>query len=220
MSHHLHPTVARAAAFMSAYPAPWAICGGWAIDAWLGRQSRDHLDVDITIFAGDQLALFAHLRDWHMVPHDAVTPESREPWDGRELVLPAHIHARPPGEENRALLASWVTPPHTNARDGLDFDIVLNTREGATWLLREGPRVALPWPEAVCELAPGIPVATPEVLLFYKATAYHGLPDYPRPHDRADFDALLPHIPPDRRAWLHTAIATATPAHPWLPALA
>jgi hypothetical protein len=47
---------------MSSFPAPWALCGGWAIDAWLGRQTREHGDVDVSVFLQDQRALFEHLR--------------------------------------------------------------------------------------------------------------------------------------------------------------
>lgn len=220
MPSGLHPHVARMAAAMAAYPAAWALCGGWAVDYWLGRQTRDHRDIDITVFVEDQVALFAHLRDWNMVPHDAVTPEVRDLWDGRTLVLPAHIHARPPGEENRRRVISWVTPPYTQAADGEDLELVVNERQGGDWILHDEARISRPLDRCVATAPGGLPVARPEVLLFYKATAYWGDGKHPRSHDTADFKALAPLLAPNDAAWLRTAIHTCIPDHPWLAHLA
>ncbi len=35
--------VAEVADLMSTYRHMWCLCGGWAVDAWLGRQTRDLL---------------------------------------------------------------------------------------------------------------------------------------------------------------------------------
>ena len=87
--------VADIARVMATYPHAWALCGGWAVDAWLGEVSREHQDIDIVVFDDDQLAAYEHLRadGWHLVAHDeAVGGSVRDLWDGRPLVLPAHIH--------------------------------------------------------------------------------------------------------------------------------
>lgn len=216
MQSELHRHVARMAAVMAGYPAPWALCGGWAVDWWLGRQTRDHGDIDITVFSSDQPALFAHLRDWNLVPHDAVAPAGSDPWDGHVLVLPAHIHARPPGAENRARVVSWVTPPYVNARDGLDLELVINEGRDDAWVLSEDPALSLPFARAIARTPGGVPIARPEVLLYYKATAHWGEAGDPRPRDTADFAALSPLLDPDAAAWLRAAIAAHAPDHPWL----
>lgn len=215
MSFELHPHVARMADAMVGYPGPWAFCGGWAVDCWLGEQRRDHADIDITVFSEDQDALYQHFREWNLIPHDAKAPENKELWTGWRLETPAHIHARPPGEKNRALVISWVTPPHTQATDGEDLELVVNDREGQSWVLSNEPRITVPFERAVAELG-GAPVAVPEVIAFYKATAYWGTKGHPRPHDISDFAALLPLVPDARRAWLHESIAALHPGHPWL----
>src|SRR5690606_7406427 len=100
-------------------------------------------DIDISVFLDGQHALFAHLDGWNLVAHDATLPDSREPWDGRPLELPAHIHARPPGDENSELVRRWVTPPYRQAGDGQDFDFVLNERDSTNWVLNREPLVTL-----------------------------------------------------------------------------
>src|SRR5262245_287014 len=35
----------------------WAIAGGWAIDLWLGRQTREHHDVEVVVLRDDQVRI-------------------------------------------------------------------------------------------------------------------------------------------------------------------
>jgi hypothetical protein len=37
--------------------APWWIAGGWAIDLFLGKQTREHEDVDVLFLRRDQDAV-------------------------------------------------------------------------------------------------------------------------------------------------------------------
>ena len=45
---------------------PWWIAGGWAIDLFLGRQTRTHGDTDVLICRDDQLAVQNLLSDWDL----------------------------------------------------------------------------------------------------------------------------------------------------------
>lgn len=207
------------AGLMSSFDRPWFVCGGWAVDAWLGRVTRQHGDFDITVFHDDQRALFHHLSGWNLIAHDPNVPDATtEPWDGRTLDLPAHIHARPGGALNRDLVEAWVRTPGSQARDGQDLEVILNESDGTRWVMDEGRLVSLPVDRSF-RPALGVPVAVPEALMFFKATAYHGMPGYPRAHDEADFVALLPLLSGDQRDWLEQAISRRSPAHPWLATL-
>ncbi|HYI25190.1 MAG TPA: hypothetical protein VD767_07260, partial [Thermomicrobiales bacterium] len=46
------------------YPGRWAIAGGWAIDLFLGGQTRPHGDIDIQIDHADAGILHASLPGW------------------------------------------------------------------------------------------------------------------------------------------------------------
>jgi len=206
--------VARIAGLFATFPAPWALCGGWAVDAWLGRITRDHFDVDITVFGSDQGRLRKHLGGWTLIPHDAVVPDSKEPWDRRELVLPAHIHAA----EDAEVALAWVTSPHLPPAEPIKLDLQLNERGADGWLLHPEPRVACAVERATAESRWGLPTVVPEVLAFYKATAYFDDPRFVgrRAQDEADFRALADLLGPDAASWLRVAVEAARPGHPWL----
>lgn len=198
---------------MSTFPAPWALCGGWAVDAWLGGQTRDHLDVDICVFIQDQRALFDHLGGWQLVAHGPnAAVDTNEPWDGRRLDLPVHIHGRL--DKGEALPDGILTP-----QQGFSLDIQFGDRFRRDWILSPRPRIRVPLQEAVQQSPWGLPTVVPEVLLFFKATAYFGIEEQMtggRFQDEPDFLALLPQVAEDQRHWLRESIALLHQDHPWL----
>jgi len=204
--------VARVADLMSNFRPRWSLCGGWAVDAWLARQTRDHGDIDIAVFQDDLRALFEHLAGWQLIAHDpTVAGNTSEPWDGRPLVLPAHIHARSPDAGHR--LPDRLDAP---AQQGFGLDIQINERTGRGWVFSREPRLTMPLRRCVKQAAWGLPTLVAEVLLFYKA---YTRPKEPRPHYDLDFLALLPHLTNEQRDWLREAISLVHPGHPWLPQL-
>src|SRR5262245_17467073 len=71
---------------------PWFFAGGWAIDPFLGRPTREHADVEITVARNDQIRLQTYLRGWTL---QKVAEGRLQPWNlGERLELPVHeIHA-------------------------------------------------------------------------------------------------------------------------------
>jgi hypothetical protein len=189
---------------MSSYPAHWALCGGWAVDAWLGRISREHGDLDISVFVDDQRALFEHLAGWQLLAHDpAWAPGGNDRWwePARTLGPRTHIHARPP-HRSGAMPADGIATDE----DGFSQEFYLEDRDGTDWILHRTPRLAMPVTAAVRPSPWGVPAVVPEVLLFFKAQDL-------RRRDHADFHELLPQLSAEQRAWLRDAVALLR--HPW-----
>jgi len=198
--------VTHIAELMSTFPAPWALCGGWAVDAWLGRQTRDHDDIDISVFIEDQRALFDHLAGWQLIAHDPnVDGDTAGLWDGRRLDLPGHLHGRPDAGEG---LPDRADAP---SQQGFGLDIQLGDRSDDDWVLSRQPHVGLPLERGVQQSPWGLPTVVPEALLFFKAGDL-------RRRDKLDFMALLPHLTQEQSDWLRSAISLV--GHPWLPQLA
>lgn len=197
----------------------WFLCGGWAADAWLGRQTRHHGDVDIAVFHDDQRALFAHLSGWALVGHDPnVADDTTEPWTGRHLDLPAHIHVPAIGSP----LATSTSVTHS----AFEFEFELVERSDHDWVLNREHHIAVPPDRAARRSTWGLPTAAPEVVLFYKAGGHltpaeaEASSDVLRPRDEHDFHALLPILTEAQRSWLRESLAKVRPEHPWLAKLA
>jgi len=223
LSNQIPETVARVAETMRDYPGRWVLSGGWAVDAWLGEETRDHGDIDVSVFAQDAQKLYEHLPGWQLVGHDATVPnDTNELWDGRPLVLPAHLHARNPRPED-----GMPEPGVLTKEQGFGVEFVFNElTDDGEWMLyfipndAQGftptPVLSVPLDLCVQESPWGVPTLAPELLLFYKATAYKGSRNYLRRRDHLDFERLLPRLTGDQRSWLGDAIAKVESDHPWL----
>jgi hypothetical protein len=204
---------------MSGFREPWALAGGWAVDAWLGRVTRYHQDVDFAVF--DQPALSEHLTGWQLIGHEERAEGDQggaDLWDGRPLVPPAHFHGRPP--ELSGPLPDRFDDAGMRVvfpADGFWADIQLCERSGDEWILNREPNVALPLAGAIRWPVWGLPTVAPDAILFLKATMYVGTKNHLRPHDEADFVALIPLLTDEQRAWLREAVSRAyVGEHPWV----
>lgn len=76
----------------------WAVAGGWAIDLWLGEQTREHHDLEVVVARTDQLAVHDVLRtDWDLYCLDPPGSGWR-PWTGDPITAPAfQLQARRAG---------------------------------------------------------------------------------------------------------------------------
>jgi hypothetical protein len=179
--------IARA---LVALRAPWWIAGGWALDLFLGRQTREHEDIDVALLRRDQLALRAHLRDWDL---RVATPEGElEPWDGHPLELPLHgIWARRAPADD----AAWTC------------EFLLQEERDHCWAFRRNLAVTRPL-DAIWQQRGEVRFLRPGVVLLFKAKQ-------PTPKDEQDFETVLPSLPASERQWLIAALDLAHPQHPW-----
>jgi hypothetical protein len=186
----------KAATFFAALHVPWWIAGGWAIDLYLQRQTREHEDIDILVLRRDQSAVRTLLEVWDA--QAALPPPRDERWPFRpwhlDEVLDERIHD------------IWCRP---DAKKPWAFQLMINDTHGEEWLFRHMPTIRRPV-ATIGDITPeGIPYLAPEIQLLYKAK---GL----RPKDEADFRQTLPALNRERRIWLRDSLSQAHPHHPWL----
>lgn len=184
-------TVAAVAAVMRGFEHPWWVAGGWAIDLFVGRVTREHGDVEIGAFRDTQRELHAHLRPFNLFK--AVDGEF-VPWQASEdIVLPVFqiqaMHESLPGGE---------------------LQVFLDDRDAAgRWICRRNPAIAQ-LVDAVTFAARDVRALRPEIQLLFKAK-HHELPK-----NEQDFSLVVPLLAPQERSWLRDAIAAIHPGHPWL----
>jgi len=186
----------EAATFFAALHVPWWIAGGWAIDLFLGRQTREHEDLDVLILRQDQQAVRTLLGTWDV---QAALPPPRDdawpfrPWHLAE-VLDETIHD------------IWCRP---NATQPWTIQLMLAETHGERWLFRRLPAISRSVATLGDTTPEGIPYLAPEIQLLYKAK---GL----RPQDAADLMQTLPVLHRERRSWLRDSLTQVHPHHPWL----
>jgi Aminoglycoside-2''-adenylyltransferase len=178
---------AEAAEHLRGVSTPWYVLAGWALDLFIGRQTRAHDDLEIG------------------VPADGFE-EIRSALGGFEFVVVGDGRAWPVTERTlRAHGQTWVREPGGPWR----LDVIRERWDEDVWVYRRDARIRLPVKSLISRTNEGIPFVRPEVVLLFKAKA-------PRPKDTTDLEAVLPHLDDGRRAWLRSALALAHPDHVWL----
>lgn len=189
----MHPIPLKVAALMRDFKPCWLIAGGWAIDLYLGEQTRPHEDIEVAIFRKDQTALRDYLDGWSW---QKVSGGERAAWRrGEWLESPTHeLYCFNETAEPRRL------------------EVLLNESGGGEWVYRRNEKVRRPL--AKCQLVRGadIKFLCPEVVLLYKSKS-------PREKDEQDFQAVAGRLDAERREWLRNAIAACDAGHRWLRSL-
>jgi Aminoglycoside-2''-adenylyltransferase len=183
----------KARAWLRDARAPWWVAGGWALDLYLGRQTRDHVDLDVSCFRVDLGKLRAALGGWEL--HIAS--------DGRLRELATEEEPR---AGDHVLWCRPVGSPHWK------LEIMLEERDGEDWVFRRNPAIRLPAEQLTLSTEDGTPFLRPEVQLLYKAREA-------RQKDENDLTAVLPKLDRAGVEWLRRALMRAHPTHPWIVAI-
>jgi uncharacterized protein (DUF952 family) len=189
----------RAVAVMAGFDGRWWVAGGWALDLFLGHKTRPHADLELSILATDQEALFEHLGGWDL--RLAAPGASLPGWDGNRIEPPFHQLWARRGPRR-------PSGPEEFAADPTMLGFLLEQSTGDRWVFRRHPSVTRPLVEVGAATADGVPFARPEIALLFKAKA-------PRFKDQRDFDRALPHLDEAGRTWLAWALEQAHPGHAW-----
>ena len=185
-------TPQEAAEKLAGVGVPWCVVGGWAIDLWLGRETRTHDDLEIAIRRDDFVAIHDHLSDFRL--HSV--------GDGEVRALASN--ALPAFDKHQ----NWVLDPAANE---WRMDIMLEPGDPQTWVFRRDTSICAPRSDMV-GARDGVPFLKPQGTLLYKAKAA-------RSKDEADFSTCLPHLDAAARSWLRESLTTVHPGHAWIAAL-
>jgi len=147
--------------------APWCVVGGWAIDLFLGRDSRPHDDIEIAV-PRDRFHTIRRLLSDHVF-HVVGDGEVRRLEEGETPPLDKH--------------QNWVLDPVELA---WRVDVMLEPGDDATWIFRRDEHIRAPRARMVAD-RDGIPFLRPEGVLLFKAKLHRAKDDH-------DFEACLPQL--------------------------
>jgi hypothetical protein len=168
--------------------AHWCVVGGFALDLFLGRETRKHEDLEISVPRPELELVRRRLAGF--VFHSV--------GDGVRALAPGE---EPPPDKHQ----NWVLDPAANA---WRVDVMLEPGDADTWVFRRDESIRAPRSFMVTTSAGGVPFLVPQGVLLFKAKGT-------RPKDEADFAAVLPELDAAARAWLGASLARAHPQHPW-----
>ena len=178
----------RVTALMADFEKPWFFAGGWAIDIFIGEETREHEDIEIAVFRKDQLRLKNYLKGWEL---KKVIKGGFHSWDHEFLDLPIHeIHA-------------------ANPVNGEKIEILLNETDEGEWKFRRDLRISYPHNSISAVSKKGIPYLNPDIVLLYKAKNT-------REKDHLDFHAVKEYLDDEKKTRLRNALETHEPDHEWL----
>ena len=189
----MHPQLKHIATLLSGFDEQWAFCGGWAVDLWLNRITRQHKDIDITVFRKDQLSLQSYLlrRGWQLrIAHQGQLMR----WAaGQWLDLPLH--------------AIWCKH-ETHEPDFLE--VLFNEADETHFIFRRYKRIRRALDNAVVPTKSGWLTLAPEIVLLYKSR------DPTDANNRHDFKVGQATLNVEQRLWLKRALEMVDDKHEWL----
>jgi hypothetical protein len=172
-----------AAAMLAPVTVPWWIAGGWALDLFVGTQTRQHKDLDVGIARSSAPAVLSALGDW----------EFFEAKDGALY--------RPDAVPRAQVNCLWGRP--LGERDW-SLELLLEEVEQDEWVYRRARSIRVALARALRRDASGLNYLAPELQLIYKARSA-------REEDQADYARVLPLLDRNARDWLEQALETAHP---------
>ena len=167
------------------------MAGGWAIDCFIGSETRTHADLDIAVLRREVHQISMHLIDWDL--HVVAAPGRLQKWDGSILDI----------SHNQLWCRSTPEEPWA-------FELLFNDATGRDWLFRRNHTISEPLEAITGRTSQNIPYLIPEIVLLFKAKT-------PSATDDADLHNCIPLLPHSGRAWLRNAIElTYGVEHPWI----
>ena len=131
------------AQLFSSLKIPWWIAGGWALDLFLGVQTREHYDIDVQILRRDQHAVRALLQQW-----DIQGCALHYPYD-LEVTAPTLIDTLPFQTWEPDMLlgkGAYDIFCRPTPSDPWAFQLMGGDADGDQWLFRRDARVHRPLP--------------------------------------------------------------------------
>jgi hypothetical protein len=168
---------------------PWCVVGGWALDLWHGRQTRDHGDLEFTVLRED-IAVFR-----------AALPGMNFYTVGNGIVEYLASDASPPAGISQVWCEDIVERCWR-------VDMMIEPGTPETWVYKREPEITRPRSEMVAQTPDGVAYLKPAAILLFKAK-------YQRDKDEADFANALPKLEPAERVWLKACLDAKHPGHGW-----
>jgi len=214
----------------------YAICGGFSLDMFAGKELRTHGDFDIVVFKEDKHRAVNFLMNSGWPAYGRFMEEGKPAtqylfykikditdslWDDCKNVWAIKPHCLPEMYKLDRLQGEVYSykPCEWRVQDLEFIELEIDAREGNDFVLKENIRITRQLDKAIL-YRDGIPYLAPEIVLFYKSDLFSSTHPYVKPKTKHDFKAIMPLLSDERRKWLLDAIHAAYPdGYGWLDGL-
>ncbi len=202
---------------LKAHPFDYAICGGYAIDLFLGETSRPHGDLDMLVYWPQRDTVIQCMNDlgyavYEMLgdgkAHHITDIADQRKWKRNIICVKGDcdlVSLTPTEEPDVVRIAFRHGTPSLQM-----LEFLFNDKTDTEFLYARDHRVRRNLADALLS-RDGIPYLAPELCLLYKST------DTARESNQHDFRTAFPRMHPEQQAWLQNALRTLYPqGYPWL----
>lgn len=213
----------------------YAICGGFALDIFVGKELRTHGDFDIMIFNEDKqrAVQFMQNNGWPVygrfmdfdIPATLtlfykITNITDPFWNECINMWSVKPGGKPEMRKINRIqgdVYSYEKPVGKWDVQNFEFiEIEVDTREGNQYVVKNMPKITRTLDKAIL-YRDGIPYLAPEIVLFYKSDKFSSENLNVRPKTEKDYKTIMPLLSTESKKWLLDAIDTAYPdGHHWL----
>jgi len=216
----------------------YAICGGYGLDMFVGKEFRAHGDFDIVVYEEDKECVINFLIDngWLIFGRfmeegrvvtqhiffkiDDITNsywnDCQNVWAIKPECLPDVLHKL---DRLQGLQGDIYTYQNRKwlVQDEIEFiELAFDGREGDDFVVQENPKITRAMDKAIL-YHDGIPYLAPEIILFYKTDRFSSEHPVVKIKTEKDFNTLMPTLSDESKKWLLDSIDKAYPdGYEWL----
>lgn len=185
-------TVEEVSLLLKDISIPWGIAGGWALDLHIGRQTRQHKDIDLIVFHHDQQEVYSYLsQEWILYKAYKGTLEI---WKGEQLKQVNDIWVK------KEKTCTWA------------FQLMFVDQVESDWVYRRHPSIRRKASDIFLTTQKSIRYLRPEIQLLYK-----GGSSLIREKDDLDWQTILPYLTIEEKEWLVSGLKRQFPeGHRWM----
>ena len=210
--------VYQANRLLSGHGFEYAFCGGFAIDLFLGYESRPHGDIDITAYWQDRDIIIKHMQSLGYDVYEIIGGGKGHHITDintqyrlknnifcckKDCTLPKFTKT----EEDDIYIID-VLDIYQSELDFLEF--IFNHKNDTHFIYSRNSRIRHSLDDAVL-YNNGVPYLAPEICLLYKSTSVD------RPGYRQDYKLAAKAMNQRQKKWLNDALKTANPkGHIWI----
>jgi Aminoglycoside-2''-adenylyltransferase len=195
---------------------PWHFCGGWAIDLFIGKETRAHKDLDITVSRANQSRCIDYLlqKEW------VIEAPTKKGFMTIDQSNNSDLSYNNIWCMNRSEMHNYLEETNHNGfksyhfirtiQTSLDYlEVLFDTCDDQYFIYRRNPKIKIELNKAFYEYK-GLPFLAPEVALLYKSKSLAA-------DCQHDFNIVLNYLTNTQKNWLREAlIEEYSETHEWL----